>query len=96
MTTCKVEAKVYVDDVTVKSRTWLVVDVMDTSRTRAWTTRQFNTVLKDLNSCLIGKDKIIRAVWTADYGKAQGYTRLSGWLSGVNGKVMARRGIFER
>lgn len=96
MTTCKVEAKIYVGDVTVKSRTWPAVDVMKTGHTRGWTTRQFNATLKDLNECLIGKDKIIRAVWTANYGKSQGYTSLSGWLSGVNGKVMARRGIFER
>jgi hypothetical protein len=68
---------------------------MKTSVTRAWATRQFNAFLKDFAQCDIGRDKLVAVYWMARYGEAQGYGSASGWLSGLNGVVMARRGIFE-
>lgn len=94
-TLCHVEAEIIVDGKVVRSKTWPDLDVMKTSSTRAWATRQFNIFLKDFSSCDIGRDKVIRAEWTARYGAAQGNMSINGILSGVNGKTMARRGIFE-
>lgn len=89
--TCRVHAEIFVDDRVVKVRTWPACDVMKTSATRGWTTRQFNIALRGA-----GKDQVVTAEWIACYGKAQGHTRITGWLSGVNGRTMARRGIFEK
>ena len=92
---CKVEAEITIDNKVVKSKVWPECDIMKTSVTRAWTTRQFNAFLKDFANCDIGKDKIIRAFWVATYGEAQGYSRHTGYLSGVNGHSCIRRGVFE-
>lgn len=94
ITTCKVEAKLSVGGKVMKHKSWPACDVMKTGITRGWATRQFNAFLKDLNECSIGKDKIIVVEWSAYLGGGRGTLR--GLLSGVNGKVMARRGIFER
>jgi hypothetical protein len=92
---CKVDAQVRVDGKVIKSRTWPEVDIMKTSVTRAWATRQFKAFLKDFANCDIGRDKVIRVEWIARYGEAQGHMSVSGWLSGVNGRAMTRRGVFE-
>ena len=96
MNVCKVHVEVIVDEQIIKTKTWPTCDIMKTGVTRAWATRQFNAFLKDFNDCVIGKDKIIVVRWTAEYGETNGFSRLTGLYSGVNGKVMARRGIFER
>lgn len=95
MATCEIEVEVIVDGLVVKTKTWPKCDIMKTGPTRGWATRQFNAFLKDFNECRIGKDKIITVRWLATYGKSLGFSSLSGVYSGVNGKVMARRGIFE-
>lgn len=95
MTTCKVEATLYVDRKPLKTKTWPACDIMKTSVTRAWATRQFNAALKDFASCDIGKDKIVSVDWIADFGEAQGFNSIRGHMGGVNGRVMSRRGIFE-
>jgi hypothetical protein len=94
---CKVEAEITVDGKVVKSKVWPECDIMKTSVTRAWATRQFNLFLKEYarGGVELSRDKIIRAEWVATYGEAQGHTRLTGVISGVNGHVMARRGMFE-
>lgn len=94
-TFCKVEAEIRVNGEVTKSKSWPEVDVMKTSVTRAWATRQFNAFLKDFAACDFGKDKIVRAEWIARYGEAQGHMSVSGWISGVNGRVLMRRGVFE-
>jgi hypothetical protein len=91
---CRVEAEITVDGKVVKSKVWPECDIMKTSVTVAWTTRQFNAFLK-ANNNFLGKNKVVRAWWEARYGEAQGHTRFTGSLSGVNGQVMARRGMFE-
>jgi hypothetical protein len=95
MATCKVSAELFVDGTVIKAKEWPECDIMKTGVTRAWATRQFNTFLKDFARCDIGRDKVISVEWTARYGEAQGYGSLRGRLSGLNGIVMARRGIFE-
>jgi hypothetical protein len=95
MVTCEVYVEISIDRRVMKTKTWPACDVMKTGPTRAWATRQFNAFLKDLNECAIGKDKVVSVRWTAQYGETQGFIRFSGWLSGVNGKTLARRGIFE-
>lgn len=92
---CKVDAEIRVNGVVTKSKSWPEVDVMKTSVTRAWVTRQFNAFLKDFAACDFGRDKIVRAEWIARYGEAQGHMSVSGWMSGVNGRVLCRRGVFE-
>lgn len=92
---CNVAAGIRVDGQLVKSKSWPACDVMKTGVTRAWATRQFNLFLRDLASCDLGRDRIVRADWIAKYGEAQGNMSVSGWLSGVNGRVMAKRGVFE-
>lgn len=95
MTTCKVVATLYVNRKSLKTKTWPACDVMKTSVTRAWATRQFNATLKDLASCDMGRDKVVSVEWRAAYGEAQGFNSISGHMGGVNGRVMSRRGIFE-
>ena len=87
---CKVEAEIRVDDKIVKSRVWPECDIMKTSVTRGWTTRQFNNFLR-----LASQNEIVTAQWFAIYGEAQGYNRLQGRLSGVHGNLMGRWGVFE-
>lgn len=88
--TCAVEAEVLVGDKIVKSKNWPVCDIMKTSVTRAWATRQFNKFLKE-----VGKDIVVRVEWTAKHTEAQGHGTLRGTMGGVNGKCLAKRGIFE-
>ena len=95
MKTCKVQVEVWVDDTCIRHKTWPECDIMNTSRTRAWATRQFNRTLNDLASCLAGKDKIVSVCWTAIYPDKSGRGRIHGRLSGVNGKKLVRNGIFE-
>jgi hypothetical protein len=90
--TCKIDVEVFVNRKVIKTKTWAACDVMKTGHTRAWATRQFNAFLKDFSECDIGKDKVVHVEWTADYGNTG---RINGWISGVNGKTLARRGIFE-
>jgi hypothetical protein len=92
---CEVTTKIIVNGEVVKSKSWPKVDIMKMSVSRAWATRQFNAFLKDFAICDIGKDKIVRVEWIARYGESQGYGSVSGWKSGVNGRVMVRRGVFE-
>ena len=94
---CRVEAEITVDGKVRKAKVWPECDIMKTSVTVAWTTRQFNLFLKEYarGGVETSRDKIIRAWWEARYGEAQGHTRFTGSLSGVNGHVMARHGVFE-
>jgi len=93
--TCKIEVEVCVDRRVVKSRVWPECDIMKTSPSRAWATRQFNKFLSDFGGCDIGRDKIISVRWTAIYPEETGRGRMHGYLGGVNGKKLARSGIFE-
>jgi hypothetical protein len=95
MLTCKVEVEIFVDHKVVKSKMWPACDIMNTSRTRAWATRQFNKFLSDFGGCDIGHNKIITVHWTAIYPDETGRARTHGHLSGVNGKRLVRDGIFE-
>lgn len=90
MATCKIEADIRIAGVVVKSKSWPACDIMKTGSTRGWASRQFNIFLKSAP-----KDNIVRAEWTARYGEEQGHQSISGWISGVNGRTMVRRGIFE-
>ena len=69
-------------------RVWEGVDVMKTSHTRAWATRQFNKLWKDR-----GPDIPIRVYWRQVYDDTN-LGSLSGILSGVN-NLRHKRGIFE-
>lgn len=95
MSVCKIDVEVRVDDAVIKTKIWPACDIMKTAPTRAWATRQFNAFLKDFSECDIGRDKIITVTWTARYGAEQGFGHSNGYLSGVNGKALSRRGIFE-
>lgn len=92
MKTCEVTVDVFVDQKIMKTKTWRRLDVMKTSFTRGWATRQFNTFLRDFGACDMGNDKIIFVEWVCHLG---GYGTIRGTLSGVNGKTMSRRGIFR-
>ena len=95
MKTCRIEVEVCVGGKAVKSKAWPECDIMKTSTTRAWATRQFNKFLKDFSGCDFGINKVILVHWTAIYPESSGMGRLHGILSGVNGKRIVRNGIFE-
>jgi hypothetical protein len=80
---CVVTAEIIVNGEVVKSKSWPKVDIMKTSVSREWATRQFNAFLKDFAICDIGKDNFVRVEWIARYGESQGYGSVSGWKSGV-------------
>lgn len=93
---CRVNAELRVDSKLMWSRLWEQVDIMHTGGTRGVARRKFNEWLKDLGpGCLIGKDKVITMYWEAFYGPPN-YTRITGALSGVNGRTMRMDGMFER
>jgi hypothetical protein len=92
---CKVDAEIRVNGQVVKSKSCPEVDIMKTGATRAWATRQMNAFLKDFKDCDLGRDKIVRAEWIARYGEAQGHMSVSGWMSGLDGRILHRRGVFE-
>ena len=92
--TCKIEVEVCVDHKVIKSKVWPACDIMNTSRTRAWATRQFNKFMDDFSGDY-GRNKIISVHWTAIYPDETGRARMHGRLSGVNGKKLVRNGIFE-
>lgn len=96
MATCKVKAEIRVDRKPIKSKEWPDCDVMKTSVTRAWATRQFNALLKDFAECDVGLDKVVSVHWEAEYGEAQGFFRSQGHIGGVNGKLIHKTGIFDR
>lgn len=89
MRTCHVTVDVLIDGKIIEQREWPAVDVMKTSHTRGWATRQFNMHWKWRK-----RDKIIRVDWTARYGAEQGHAVIRGSLSGVN-NLRHRRGVFE-
>lgn len=91
MNTCRINAEVRVADKVIKTKCWPECDVMKTRATRAWATRQFNRVLKDLNEC----DKPVAVYWEAHYGEAAGFHLSKGRLGGINGRVLSRTGIFD-
>jgi hypothetical protein len=86
--TCKVVCQVFVDRKLVETKTWPAVDVMKTSVTRAWATRQFNRYRQ-----AFPKDRVVSVEWDAAYGEPD-HSYIHGRLSGVNSHVY-RRGIFE-
>lgn len=87
---CEIKTDIRINGRVIKEKCWPACDVMKTSATRSWTTRQFNIALKNAK-----KDEIVRGEWIARYGEAHGHISISGWISGVNGKPLARRGIFR-
>lgn len=60
---CDISVEIKVSDVVIRRKNWKSVDVMKTSGMRGWTRRQFNFVLKDMSSCLLGRDKIVTAFY---------------------------------
>lgn len=70
-----------------ETRVWKDVDVMNTSRTRAWATRQFNMHWEWRK-----RDTPIRVEWECQHD--DGSYRFHGGLSGVN-NIKSRRGYFE-
>lgn len=95
MKTCTITVTVKAGDTVIKHKTWRGVDVMKQSPQQGVARRWYNYVLADMNSCLIGQDKMITAHFEAYYG-APNHTRITGFLSGVNGKTWRADGIFER
>lgn len=89
MNTCHVTVEVTIDGKLIERREWPAVDVMKASHTRGWATRQFN-----LHWAWRKRDKPILVRWEARYDEAQGHTRLTGMLSGVN-SIRRKHGIFE-
>ena len=87
---CKVEADLRADGQVIKTKTWPSCDVMKTGPTRGWLTRQFNIALKSAKA-----DVVIRGEWVARYNEDHGHMSVSGWLSGVNNRLLVKRGIFE-
>jgi hypothetical protein len=85
--TCRVTCEVRVDGEIVEEKTWPKVDIMRTSATRGWATRQLN----DWHRGRPGK--VITVQWDCFHG-APSYTHFSGRMSAVNGHVH-RWGIFE-
>lgn len=84
---CYVVAEINVGGVTTQ-RVWPTMDIMKTSTSRGWTTRKFNERMK-----IAARDEIVTATWVASYGPPS-YTRVSGRLVGVNGRVH-RHGVFD-
>jgi hypothetical protein len=95
MSTCRVHAEIRIDRKPIKSKDWPECDVMKTSVTRAWATRQFRAYLKEFNECDIGLDKVVSVHWEAHYGEEQGFHMSLGHIGGVNGKVIHKTGIFD-
>ena len=89
-TFCQVTSEVRVENNIVKSKFWSECDVMKTGVTRAWTKRQFNLALKSAP-----ENTVVRAELFIRYGESHGNMSIKGWISGVNGHTMSRRGIFE-
>lgn len=95
MKTCTVTVRVFLGDACsyehsgppTEVREWKGVDIMDTSRTRAWATRQFNMHWKWRK-----RDKPIRVEWDCRHDDGAYYFR--GSLSGFN-NIKSRRGYFE-
>ena len=96
MKTCTVTARVYLGEqceydfqgAPHETRIWKDVDIMNTSRTRAWVTRQFNLHWKWRK-----RDVPIRVTWECLHD-ADPFYRFTGFLSGVN-SIKTRRGVFE-
>lgn len=86
--TCKVFCEVKIGDRSVSKRTWLAVDIMKTSVTRGWATRQFNLAIKDAK-----RDEIVTVEWDAHYGEPD-HSYIHGRMSYCNGHTY-RRGVFE-
>lgn len=95
MATCQVTVTISVDDKEMVTKKWPAVDVMKLFPTRSWARRKFNIWLADLAATPIGHNKIVRARWEAYYG-APCHSRVSGGLSGFNGKTTGQSGVFEK
>lgn len=95
MATCEVTVTLFVEDKEMLTKKWPAVDVMKLYPTRSWARRKFNTWLADLAGTLIGHNKIVFVRWEAYYG-APHHSRVSGSISGYNGKTVSQKGIFER
>lgn len=89
MSTCHITVEVVIDGKLLERREWPAVDIMKTSYSQGWATRQFN-----LHWNCRKPNKNIKVGWTAKYGEEQGNARLTGILSGVN-NIRRKRGIFE-
>jgi ribonuclease HI len=96
MKTCTITVQVFVGEACLyrslgeppKSiRTWHNIDIMNTSRTRAYATRLFNKFW-----AVRKKDEPIRVEWECVHD--DGNHRFKGALSGVNG-IKRRFGIFD-
>ena len=95
MKTCTVMARVYLGEqceygfqgTPHETRIWKDVDIMNTSRTRAWATRQFNLHWKWRK-----RDIPIRVEWVCE--NDDGSHRYEGSWSGVN-NIKRARGAFE-
>ena len=87
MKTCTVTAKVYIGGELKDSRQWSGLDIMKTSHTRGWCTRQFN-----LHWNWRKRDVHIRVEWDCRYDDQNHH--FQGVLSGVN-NLRLRRGIFD-
>lgn len=94
MNTCTVTVRVFLGDACDyghgkpdETRVWKDADIMKTSHTRAWATRQFN-----MHWAWRKRNKPIRVEWECRHHDGN-YTGL-GSLSGVN-NVKSRRGVFE-
>lgn len=87
--TIGIKAEVKVNDAPRVTKEWLALDVMKTGQVRSWLTREFNKALK-----AAGEDQIVIGRFSGQLKRAP-YTSYVGSLSGVNGRVMARRGLME-
>lgn len=88
MKTCKVECVVKVGGRIILEKSWPAVDIMKTSVTRSWATRQFN---KAVASAPVGD--IVAVSWDCYHG-APSHNHFSGRVVGVHGSVY-RKGMFE-
>lgn len=82
MTVYQVGASVTLNGAPHRSKTWKDLDCMSMGTVRQWTRRIFNFELSRASP-----NVIVFAFWSASM-KQPPYTRLSGRLSGVNGKTM--------